>query len=76
MLAFYPRHVRKVVTRRKHTKAKQSFADIQAKLLKLKAPKHENMKKKSLSKMRCLAISQMNMMQVVLQKVAYRSKDI
>ena len=26
--------------------------------------------------MRCLAISQMNMMQVVLQKVAYRSKDI
>lgn len=34
------------------------------------------MKKKTLSKMRCLAISQMNMMQVVLQKVAYRSKDI
>jgi len=34
------------------------------------------MKKKSISKMRCLAISQMNMMQVVLQKVAYRSKDI
>lgn len=26
--------------------------------------------------MRCLAISQMNMMQVVLQKVAYRAKDI
>ena len=26
--------------------------------------------------MRCLAVSQMNMMQVVLQKVAYRSKDI
>ena len=26
--------------------------------------------------MKCLAISQMNMMQVVLQKVAYRSKDI
>ena len=74
MLAFYPRHIRKVITKRKQ--AEQSFDEITQKLSKLKAPRHKNMKKKTLSKMRCLAISQMNMMQVVLQKVAYRSKDI
>lgn len=64
MLAFYPRHVRKVITRKKHEE--QSLSEIQQKLSKLKSPRHKNMKKKTLSKMRCLAISQMNMMQVVL----------
>jgi len=55
MLAFYPRHVRKIISRRKN--AKQSIQDIKDKLAKLKAPKHKNKIKKSMSKMRCLAIS-------------------
>ena len=38
MLAFYPRHVRKVVTKRKQ--ADQSFDIINQKLQKLKAPRH------------------------------------
>jgi len=55
MLAFYPRNVRKIIGRKKH--ANQSMKEVQKQLSKLKVPRHKNKIKKSMSKMRCLAIS-------------------
>ena len=42
----------------------------------LKAPKHKLKMKKTMSKMQSLAICQMNMMQILLQKISRRSKVI
>lgn len=42
----------------------------------LKAPKHKLKTKKTMSKMQSLAICQMNMMQILLQKISRRSKVI
>ena len=42
----------------------------------LKAPKHKNKVHKAKSKMQSLAVCQMNMMQILLQKISRRSKVI
>jgi len=42
----------------------------------LKAPKHKTKISKTLTKMHGLAICQMNMMQILLQKISRRSKVI
>lgn len=63
MLSFYPRQVRKILTRRKIANAANtSLAELSA----LKAPKHRTKIAKNLSKMHGLAVCQMNMMQILL----------
>ena len=42
----------------------------------LKAPKHKLKMKKTTTKMQSLAVCQMNMMQILLQKISRRSKVI
>ena len=74
MLAFYPRQVRKILLRRKATNSANSA--MMSELKALRAPKHKNKIKKTMSKMQNLAVCQMNMMQLLLQKVSQRSKDI
>lgn len=73
MMAFYPRQVRKILTRRKTT---NSATTIMHELRDLKAPKHKQKVIKSMSKMQSLAVCQMNMMQILLQKISRRSKVI
>ena len=73
MLSFYPRQVRKILTKRKT--AQQTSPGLQE-LVKIKAPKHRSKISKNLAKMHGLAICQMNMMQILLQKVSRRSKAI
>ena len=73
MLQFYPRQVRKILARRKTS---NSASTIMSELRDLKAPKHKLKMKKTMSKMQSLAICQMNMMQILLQKISRRSKVI
>lgn len=70
---FYPRQVRKILTRRKTT---NSANTIMAELKDLKAPKHRDKMQKTMAKMQNLAVCQMNMMQILLQKISRRSKVI
>ena len=73
MLQFYPRQVRKILARRKTS---NSASTIMSELRDLKAPKHKLKTKKTMNKMQSLAICQMNMMQILLQKISRRSKVI
>ena len=73
MLQFYPRQVRKILARRKTS---NSASSILSELRDLKAPKHKLKMKKTMNKMQSLAICQMNMMQILLQKISRRSKVI
>lgn len=73
MLSFYPKNVRKILTRRKTT---NSANTIMTELKDLKAPKHKLKMKKTMAKMQSLALCQMNMMQILLQKISRRSKVI
>jgi len=73
MLSFYPRQVRKILTRRKTTSAANAtLCDLKE----LKPPKHRAKVAKNMQKMRGLAVCQMNMMQLLLQKISRRSKAI
>ncbi len=73
MLSFYPRQVRKILTRRKTaSSANATLGDLKE----LKPPKHKTKVAKSMAKMRGLAVCQMNMMQLLLQKISRRSKAI
>ena len=73
LMAFYPRQVRKILTRRK---TNNSANTILTELRDLKAPKHKVKVKKTMHKMQSLAVCQMNMMQILLQKISRRSKVI
>lgn len=59
MLSFYPRQVRRILTRRKTANSVNSTI---SELSGLKAPKHRTKIAKNLSKMHGLAVCQMNMM--------------
>ena len=59
MLSFYPRQVRRILTRRKTA---NSVNTTISELSGLKAPKHRTKIAKNLSKMHGLAVCQMNMM--------------
>jgi|Transcript_6517 hypothetical protein len=59
MLSFYPRQVRRILTRRKTVNTVSSAI---TELSSLKAPKHRTKIAKNLSKMHGLAVCQMNMM--------------
>ena len=59
MLSFYPRQVRKILTRRKTANTSNSSM---SELSSIKAPKHRGKITKSLAKMHGLAVCQMNMM--------------
>ena len=74
MLSFYPRHVRKILTRR--AKPNQVHLNPISEMGTLKAPKHRTKIAKNLAKMHGLAVCQMNMMQILLQKISRRSKVI
>ena len=63
LMAFYPRQVRKILTRRK---TNNSANTILTELRDLKAPKHKVKVKKTMQKMQSLAVCQMNMMQILL----------
>ena len=65
--------MRKILARRKTSNSANS---ILSELRDLKAPKHKLKMKKTMSKMQSLAICQMNMMQILLQKISRRSKVI
>ena len=65
--------MRKILSRRKHPNTANT---IQAELKELKPPRHRSKIPKNIQKMRGLAICQMNMMQILLQKVSRRSKVI
>ena len=74
LISFYPKDVRRCFQRRKTINSNQLTTD---KLLNnLKPPKHQAKCKKVHSKMHSLALCQMNMMQVLLQKVSRKSKVI
>ena len=74
LISFYPKDVRRCFQRRKTLNSNQLSTD---KLLNsLKPPKYANKSKKVHSKMHNLALCQMNMMQVLLQKISRKSKVI
>lgn len=73
MLSFYPREVRKILGRRKsHNSANLFMTDLKQ----MKPPKQLQKSQKSISKMQSLAMCQMNMMQILLQKISRKSKVI
>ena len=74
LISFYPKDVRRCFQRKKAMNANQLSTD---KILNsLKPPKHANKAKKVAAKMQSLAHCQMNMMQVLLQKISRKSKVI
>ena len=73
MMSFYPRQVRKILTKRRAQNPANSTA---IDLRELKPPKHKTKVVKNMAKMHGLAVCQMNMMQLLLQKISRRSKAI
>ena len=74
LISFYPKDVRRCFQRRRQINNTQLSSDKV--LNSLKAPKHNKKASKVAQKMQSLAMCQMNMMQVLLQKVSRRSKAI
>ena len=73
MMSFYPREVRRILGRRKtHNSANMLMNDLKQ----MKPPKQFNKSQKSIYKMQSLALCQMNMMQILLQKISRKSKVI
>ena len=74
LISFYPKDVRRCIQRRKNLSTSQLSGDKQ--LSNLRAPKHSTKARKLTEKMHSLALCQVNMMQVLLQKISRKSKVI
>ena len=74
LMSFYPKDVRKCLQRRKQLN--QSNISTEKLVQNLKAPKVPGKAKKLRKKMHSLALCQINMMQVLLQKISRKSKTI
>lgn len=74
LISFYPKDVRRCIQRRKTLNSSQLSTDKM--LNNLRAPKYTNKARKVAQKMQSLALCQVNMMQVLLQKISRKSKVI
>ena len=73
--SFYPRNLRKILSRRK-TNSSGTANFLAHEIRELKPPKHRSKIAKTMGKMQDLAMCQMNFMQILLQKISRRSKVI